>query len=173
MIRHMFRLVMTFSVAMTFALVGCAGKSTTPAGASDGSGMGGSDSSATPSDTSVTGGAGASSISGGTLPVVYFEFNSASLREADRSMLQTAAPNLKAKSSPITIEGHCDERGSVEYNLALGERRAQAVKGYLMKLGIDNSLLSTISFGKERPADAGHTEDAWAKNRRAEMAANR
>jgi peptidoglycan-associated lipoprotein len=69
----------------------------------------------------------------------------------------------------ILIEGHCDERGTVEYNLALGDRRAKAVKDYLVALGIDSSRLSTISYGKERPLDDGHNESAWAKNRRAEF----
>jgi peptidoglycan-associated lipoprotein len=69
----------------------------------------------------------------------------------------------------IVIEGHCDERGTAEYNIALGERRAKSVKRYLINLGVDSSQLSTISYGEERPADPGHNEAAWAKNRRAEF----
>jgi peptidoglycan-associated lipoprotein len=65
------------------------------------------------------------------------------------------------------IEGHCDERGTPEYNLALGERRAVAVRNYLVSLGIPKGVLSTVSFGEERPLDPGHSEEAWAKNRRA------
>jgi peptidoglycan-associated lipoprotein len=67
----------------------------------------------------------------------------------------------------IIIEGHCDERGTNEYNLALGDRRAESVKVFLLDLGINNSRLKTISYGEERPADSEHTETAWAKNRRA------
>jgi peptidoglycan-associated lipoprotein len=70
-------------------------------------------------------------------------------------------PSLK-----IQIEGHCDERGSNEYNLALGERRATSAKLYLIKLGVPENRLSTISYGEERPLDPGHNEEAWAKNRR-------
>jgi peptidoglycan-associated lipoprotein len=67
------------------------------------------------------------------------------------------------------LEGHCDERGTVEYNLSLGEKRAKAVKDYLVGLGISADRLSIISYGKERPADPGHNEEAWAKNRRVEF----
>jgi peptidoglycan-associated lipoprotein len=70
---------------------------------------------------------------------------------------------------PVVIEGHCDERGTIEYNLALGEKRAKAVKDYLVSLGIDRSRLTTISYGKERPLDSRSNEFAWAQNRRAEF----
>jgi peptidoglycan-associated lipoprotein len=80
------------------------------------------------------------------------------------------AEAMKAsKSAAIQIEGHCDERGTVEYNLALGERRAQSVKNFLSQLGVDGARLSTISYGEEKPVVQGHSEDAWAKNRRAEF----
>ncbi len=79
---------------------------------------------------------------------------------------------LKALSGvDIRIEGHCDERGSDEYNLALGERRAQAAMNYLATLGVPASRMSTISYGEEKPLDPGHNEEAWAKNRRAEFVA--
>jgi len=65
------------------------------------------------------------------------------------------------------VEGHCDERGTIEYNLVLGQKRAEAVKDYLVKLGIEEKRIKTISYGKEMPVDPGHTEEAWAKNRRA------
>jgi peptidoglycan-associated lipoprotein len=67
----------------------------------------------------------------------------------------------------ITIEGHCDERGTKAYNLALGEKRANAAKDYLVAMGVNASRISTVSYGKERPFDSGHSEAAWAKNRRA------
>jgi peptidoglycan-associated lipoprotein len=69
----------------------------------------------------------------------------------------------------VQIEGHCDERGTIEYNLALGERRANSTKKYLISLGISADRISTISYGKERPLDPGHNEEAWAKNRRAHI----
>jgi peptidoglycan-associated lipoprotein len=72
----------------------------------------------------------------------------------------------KNPGAVIRIEGNCDERGTVEYNLALGEKRAKAALDYLVKMGIDPSRISTVSYGKERPMDPGHTEAAWAKNRR-------
>ncbi|MFH2056909.1 MAG: peptidoglycan-associated lipoprotein Pal, partial [bacterium] len=69
----------------------------------------------------------------------------------------------------IMIEGHCDERGTVEYNLALGEKRARSARDYLTSMGIDGNRIQIISYGKERPVDLGHDEAAWAKNRRAEF----
>jgi peptidoglycan-associated lipoprotein len=75
---------------------------------------------------------------------------------------------LKANpTAKVQIEGHCDEKGTVEYNMALGDRRANAVKTYLIKSGIEKGRIDTISYGKERPADSGHDEAAWSKNRRA------
>lgn len=107
------------------------------------------------------------------LPTVYFDYNESTIRSDTADMLQQAAESLKMKAGvQITIEGHCDERGSTEYNLALGERRARSVKSYLRSLGIDGQGLSTISYGEERPSDFGHGENAWAKNRRAELIVN-
>ena len=75
----------------------------------------------------------------------------------------------KTPSVNIQIQGYCDERGSDEYNIALGERRAQSMKAYLINYGISQSRLSTISYGEERPVDSGRTEEAWEKNRRREL----
>ncbi len=69
----------------------------------------------------------------------------------------------------VRLEGHCDERGTTEYNLALGEKRSVAVRDYLVNLGVERSRLATVSFGKEKPADLGHNEISWAKNRRVEF----
>ncbi len=102
------------------------------------------------------------------LQPVYFAFDSYSLTKETRNALKTEATWMKSHAtSGVQIEGHCDERGSTEYNLALGERRANAVKNYLTKLGVTPGQLSVISYGSERPADPGHDESAWAKNRRA------
>jgi peptidoglycan-associated lipoprotein len=99
---------------------------------------------------------------------VPFDFDSAVLLESSRPILDRTAEWLNFYSTvSLLVEGHCDERGTVEYNLALGERRATAVYNYLVSLGIPASRLKTISYGKEFPLDFGHTEEAWARNRRA------
>jgi len=98
---------------------------------------------------------------------VFFGYDSAELDADAQELLQAQAAWLKQyNKSSITIEGHCDERGTREYNLALGERRAQAVKNYLNGLGVSMSSMSTISYGKERPAVVGSNDDAWGQNRR-------
>jgi peptidoglycan-associated lipoprotein len=99
---------------------------------------------------------------------VYFEFDRYEIRPGDADVLkQNAALMTKYPHVKIQVEGHCDERGTAEYNLALGERRANSVKKYLVSLGIAPGRISTISYGEEKPADAANTEAAWAKNRRA------
>lgn len=99
---------------------------------------------------------------------VFFAFDSSALSSEAKGKLQSNAKQLKdASMVDVTIEGHCDERGTIAYNLALGERRAKAAKDYLVSLGVSASRMTVISYGKERPFDTGHTEAAWAKNRRA------
>ena len=94
------------------------------------------------------------------------------LRQADRDILYNNAEYLLKKyKGKVKLEGHCDERGSDEYNLALGENRAKAALNYLLTLGVPAEQLSIISYGKERPVDNGHNEEAWAKNRRVEFTA--
>lgn len=103
-----------------------------------------------------------------TLQDAFFDFDDFSLRSDAKAVLDTDAKYMEQNAgASIVIEGHCDERGSVEYNLALGEKRARAAKDYLVSYGIAASRMSTISYGKERPFDPGHNEEAWAKNRRA------
>ncbi len=98
---------------------------------------------------------------------IFFDFDKYDIKDAARGTLERQAAWLRANPSvTVTVEGHCDERGTREYNLALGARRAQAVKDYLVSLGIDASRVTTISYGKERPEQVGHTEAAWAQNRR-------
>lgn len=98
---------------------------------------------------------------------VYFEFDKFKLDDSAKKTLQKYNEWLSAHPAyVIRIEGNCDERGTVEYNLALGERRAKAAMTYLVGLGSDKVKLSTVSYGKERPADTGHNEEAWSKNRR-------
>jgi len=99
---------------------------------------------------------------------VFFGLDSAELDEAGRSIVTANAGLLKKYPAwVITIEGHCDERGTAEYNLALGERRAAAVRTYLVSLGLAPDRIRIVSYGKEFPFDPGHTDAAWAKNRRA------
>lgn len=98
---------------------------------------------------------------------VFFQVDSAELDEAGRAVVSANAEILKKNPTWIvTIEGHCDERGSAEYNLALGDRRAVAARTYLVSLGIAPNRVRTVSYGKEFPFDAGHTDEAWSKNRR-------
>jgi peptidoglycan-associated lipoprotein len=104
---------------------------------------------------------------------VFFAYNRAELDSDAQHLLHEQAAWLKQYSkTSITIEGHCDERGTREYNLALGEQRAQAVKNWFILLGIDSSRLSTISYGKERPAVVGSNEGAWSQNRRSVTTVN-
>jgi len=104
---------------------------------------------------------------------VYFGYDSAELDSDAKELLQHQAAWLKQHNkSSITIEGHCDERGTREYNLALGEKRAQAVKNYLSSLGVGNSSMGTVSYGKERPAVVGSSDAAWSQNRRSVTVVN-
>jgi peptidoglycan-associated lipoprotein len=99
---------------------------------------------------------------------IYFDFDQSVIRADAQEVLRKKAEFLRSNSGvSVVIEGHCDERGTAEYNLALGERRALAAKAFLMNLGISSSRLSTISYGEERPVDPGSNEEAWARNRRA------
>ena len=99
---------------------------------------------------------------------IHFNFDKYDIRPEDVTILRENAALLKKYPNvKVQIEGHCDERGTIEYNLALGERRATSTKNYLVSLGISADRISTITFGKEKPLDPGHHEEAWAKNRRA------
>lgn len=101
---------------------------------------------------------------------VYFEFDSAQVGESERAKVEAVAEYLRGNATVgVIVEGHCDERGSNDYNLALGERRALAVRAYLVNLGIDAGRIQTRSFGEERPAALGHDEASWSQNRRAEF----
>lgn len=97
---------------------------------------------------------------------IYFDFDKSALKPQARETLKKMAEIMQANPAyNLLIEGNCDERGTVEYNLKLGERRAMSAKRYLAKLGIDADRISTVSYGKERPVDPGHNRAAWAKNR--------
>ncbi|MBI5328468.1 MAG: peptidoglycan-associated lipoprotein Pal [Deltaproteobacteria bacterium] len=101
---------------------------------------------------------------------VYFDFDRFTIMDDMKPVLDKNAQWLKKKDGvKIQIQGHADERGTNEYNIALGERRAQGIKKYLVDSGVNEARLFTISYGEEKPADPGHTEEAWAKNRRGEF----
>jgi len=101
---------------------------------------------------------------------VHFAYDSAAVKKSEQSNLEAVASALSADASAkLLIEGHCDERGTEEYNRSLGERRALALREALAKIGVDPSRVRTISYGKDHPADPGHDESAWSKNRRGEF----
>lgn len=101
--------------------------------------------------------------------VFYFDFDQSILRPEARSALMIHAEALKSSPRSIRLEGHADERGSREYNMALGERRANAVRDFLVLQGVDSYLIETVSYGEERPAAIGSNEASWAENRRVEL----
>ena len=101
---------------------------------------------------------------------VYFDYDKADIKAEAKPVLEKKAEFLRANASyKVTIEGYCDERGTNEYNMALGDRRAKSAMKYLNALGISANRMSTVSYGEEKPADPGHNEAAWAKNRRGEF----
>jgi peptidoglycan-associated lipoprotein len=148
-------------------LTGCSKKTpvsdvtqTTPGDGS--SGGSGSDTGANP-DGSTSG-----SQADRNLSDIFFSYDDHSLSSEARSVLSGNASYLRELSAlRVLIEGHCDERGTVEYNLALGQRRADSARSYLVDLGIESGRLTTISYGEERPFEEGHDESAWSQNRRA------
>lgn len=104
------------------------------------------------------------------LSIIYFDFDKAIIMAEGKAVLNKHAAWLKANNAvSITVAGNCDERGTAEYNLALGQRRANAAAQYLTNLGVAKKRIKTVSYGKEKPADPGHNEEAWAKNRRDEF----
>jgi peptidoglycan-associated lipoprotein len=104
-----------------------------------------------------------------TLGTAYFDYDRSEVRGDMRAVLKANAEVLQRTSTVAVIEGHADERGSAEYNLALGERRAEAVRKYLTALGVSSSQLRIVSYGEDRPAVTGHDESSWRLNRRAEF----
>ena len=160
------------SIFMVLFVAACA---TTPKDSADSSGSGSSSSgSDVSSEGTITETAGSGIVSGSQEDLivnvgdrVFFGYDSSDLDSDALELLQDQVAWLKQNSDvSVTIEGHCDERGTREYNLALGEKRAQAVKNYLIGLGINPDRVSTISYGKERPAVVGSNDGAWAQNRR-------
>jgi len=111
----------------------------------------------------------ARAAAGGLQTVFYFDFDQSALAPETRAALDAQASVLRNQSGAVRLEGHADERGSREYNLALGERRAKAIANYLILQGIDRSRIETVSYGEERPAALGEDEGSWSRNRRVEL----
>ncbi len=161
------------SIFIVFFVAACATK---PKDSADSSGSGSTTSSSDVSseEGTITETDGSGIVSGSQEDLivnvgdrVFFGYDSSDLDSDALELLQDQVAWLKQNADvSVTIEGHCDERGTREYNLALGEKRAQAVKNYLIGLGINPDRISTISYGKERPAVVGSNDGAWAQNRR-------
>ena len=162
---------------MVLFIAACASK---PKDASDASGSGATTSDDDSVEGTITETTGSGIVAGSQEDLivnvgdrVFFGYDSSDLDSDALELLQDQVAWLKQNSNvSITIEGHCDERGTREYNLALGEKRAQAVKNYLVGLGINPDRVSTISYGKERPAVVGSNDGAWAQNRRSVTTVN-
>lgn len=124
-------------------------------------------------DGTTEGGADRGSVLTGALAglkTIYFDYDKYNLRDDAKATLEADAKILiDNPKSRVVIEGHCDERGTTEYNLALGEKRASATRDFLIRLGVDPAQLSIISYGEERPAAFGHDEDSWSQNRRSQF----
>ena len=172
---------MRFSLVMTFAAALLVAACSTPS--EDTGGTTGSGSTGTGATTQSTGttaqtipGAEPGSQEDLTVEVgdrVFFDFDKYNIRADQRGTVEALAAWLDTNPSvTLTIEGHCDERGTREYNLALGERRANSVRDYLVALGINPGRLTTVSYGEERPAVLGSNDSAWAQNRRGVFAVN-
>ena len=147
------------------AALGCAGTGSDPGSSEFGREPGSR-------DPGLQGGGGTSgsTASAAGLGTIYFDFDQSILRGDAREMLRRNAEFMGSNGDVrVEIQGNCDERGSDEYNLALGQRRAEAAKRYLMDLGIDAARMGTISYGEENPVVRGHNESAWARNRRGDF----
>jgi peptidoglycan-associated lipoprotein len=164
------------SAVILLALAGCSGKPAVKpaAGNADASAVGATSQGA--ADGSASAGAGmgdANGNAGANAPanrIVYFDFDSSEIRPEFTAVLAENARQLTRNASVhVRLEGHTDERGSREYNIGLGERRAQAVRRALLLQGVAETQLATVSYGEERPAMPGTGEDVWAKNRRVEL----
>ena len=154
--------------AVVLGFAGCASKQAGNADDSSGQGTGtGSEF----DDGSLGDGSSVSSSNISDLEAVYFDFDKSSIRNESAGVLRNNAGAIKGNADwgQVTIEGNTDERGSEEYNLALGERRAVAVRRYLVDLGVPSSRLRTVSFGEAKPAVPGHDESAWRYNRRSDF----
>jgi peptidoglycan-associated lipoprotein len=153
------------SAVLVFAVCGCANQSGTQAGGATGDYVTGTPLPERREGTSFLGG----NVDRNQFQPIYFDFDSQAMRSSETGKIQRIAEFMKSGSSELIIAGFTDERGTAEYNRALGDRRAGAVREGLISQGVEGSRIQTVSFGLEMPAAAGHNEAAWAKNRRAEI----
>jgi peptidoglycan-associated lipoprotein len=157
-----------------FGLTGCKSKNSMNGGAKEGGAESGVPPLGAGTDVGTSGNGGRpEGMTGepvkGQFGIVYFDFDSARIRPSEDAKLQAVAAYLKSNPGKLVVEGYCDERGTAEFNRALGEKRALAAREELVKDGADGSRITTISYGSDRPADMGHDEAAWSKNRRCEF----
>ncbi|GAB4224526.1 MAG: peptidoglycan-associated lipoprotein Pal [Kiloniellaceae bacterium] len=171
-----FSLVTTFAAALLLAACSTPEETTSSTGGSGSSGTGTTTQSTAGTDSQTIPGPGAGTQEELTVEVgdrVFFDFDKYNIRPDQRGTVEALAAWLDTNPSvTLTIEGHCDERGTREYNLALGERRANSVRDYLVALGINPGRLTTVSYGEERPAVLGSNDSAWAQNRRGAFVVN-
>jgi peptidoglycan-associated lipoprotein len=182
--------VLALSILLAVAGAGCKHRSPTVTPLPNGGSLSGPEHNIAAGGTLGSGGGGAPIEGGGGLAsnpagshdgwiphpdilkadTVYFAYDSSAIKDAEKSKVAAVADYLKSNAGDaVRIEGHCDERGTEEYNRALGERRALALREALSQLGVEPTRVDTISYGKDRPAEAGHDEAAWSKNRRGEF----
>ncbi len=169
--RFVARWMTTVAAVFALAAVGC--QSTGGSERSSSSGRTGSEFREDPMGSESRGSGSGTDVS--SLQTVYFDYDAFTIRSDAKPALRDNAQAIGDHEAwgVITIEGHCDERGSEEYNLALGERRANGVKRYLVDLGVPSSRVRTVSFGEVKPSVMGHDESAWRHNRRSDFAARR
>ncbi len=180
------KVVVVVGLAAVVGMTGCAKKKVAQAGGAGGVGGTGTDADniggVYGSDISTTGfdengmplsgrpGEGAIELDSSQFAKVYFDYDSSQVNESERPAIEAVASYLSSNPGvAVVVEGNTDERGSNEYNLALGERRALAVRAYLVGLGVDGNRVQTKSLGEEQPADVNHDESAWSQNRRGEF----
>ena len=174
MIQH--KTLITALAVMMLGLAGCGGQQTTkPSTSGEAQGTEGAQPSGTPGGAApgaeaVPEGGAAAATEAQLMKRVHFAFDSSAIDDANRAIVEANAKYLSAHpDAKVKLEGNTDERGTREYNLALGERRAQSVERMLKALGISGNRISTVSYGKERPVSQGHGEAAWAQNRRVDF----
>jgi peptidoglycan-associated lipoprotein len=157
------------AIAATLMMTGCAKKAPAPVPAPPAPTTPAPPATPPPVPTPTPPATPPSTVTASDLKTVYFALDSYALDDAARAALDADAKLVRDHDLTVRVEGHCDERGTVEYNMSLGEKRADSVRDYLVGAGVNAARLTTISYGKERPALDGHDESAWSKNRRVEF----
>jgi peptidoglycan-associated lipoprotein len=164
--RHLFNFVSSMALlGFLFGMVGCGQKGGGQSAGATGDYVNGTPLPERREGTSFFG----SNVQRGQFSPIYFDYDSQSIRASESGKVQEIANSMKDSSSEIIVAGFTDERGTAEYNRGLGDRRAGAVRESLISQGVGGNRIQTVSFGSEMPADSGHNESAWAKNRRAEI----